>query len=322
MEPLQKKSEFMVDVHKGLSKTHKSIPSKYFYDQHGSELFNQISHHPDYYLTNIEIEILNLHKRRLSHLLSNEAFNLIEFGPGEGIKTNLLIDQFLEDSLEFTYASIDISDNYLIKLIEKIKNKYHHLKLYHFNDDYLSGLQSATQKLTGRNVVLFLGSSIGNFAYNEANNFILNLRKILKPGDYVLIGFDLCKDIDKLLRAYNDSDGITKNFNLNLLKRINDELGGDFKINQFTHYGTYNPSTCAMESYLISKNKQIVHIDKLEQKFTFHEFEPIHVESSHKYLLSHIEQLAISNGFQIVEDYMDPEGYFTDSLWQIPLESG
>lgn len=312
-----KQSEFKNDVLQGLSKSHKELYSKYFYDSAGSNLFNQITRHQDYYLTNCELEILHTYKNKLSTILSNESFNLIELGPGEGIKTQLLIEQFIKDSLSFTYIPIDISKLYLEKIMTRFQNKLPSVNISAINSDYFKALEWLSVSSEKRNIVLFLGSSIGNFDFLTASDFLRHLWEILHPDDYILIGFDLRKDIDILMRAYNDSDGITREFNLNLLKRINKELHANFDITKFNHYGTYNASLGAMESYLISNIAQEVYIGGLKHMFSFLPFEPIHVEYSFKYRLSQVEELARVTEFKILNHFFDSKNYFVDSLWQV-----
>lgn len=315
--PSNEKNEFMNDVSISLSQKNKQIYSKYFYDDHGSELFNKITRHPDYYLTNCELEILNTYKEELSNLLKDDTFNLVELGPGEGIKTSVLINQFLYDSLSFSYFPIDISKKYLNHLINKFNNHLLDLEIIALNSDYLNGIKWLTSNSYKRNFLLFLGSSIGNFDLLGAEKFLSNMWHLLHDGDYILIGFDLRKDISILMRAYNDRNGITREFNLNLLRRINNELCANFNLDLFCHYGTYNAYSGAMESYLLSLEEQIVYIDSLKKEFYFNKFEPIHVECSYKYLLSQIENLAYDNQFEIVKNFTDSKEYFLNSLWRV-----
>jgi dimethylhistidine N-methyltransferase len=310
-------NEFRRDVLAGLNKPQKQIQSKYFYDEHGSELFNQITRHPDYYLTQCEIEILNNCKNRLARLLGSHPFNLVELGPGEGIKTQLLINEFLHESLNFNYLPIDISKKYLYMIINDFREKQPRLKLTPLHADYFRGLEWLRKNSQNRNLILFLGSSIGNFDPVITLEFLHHLCNSLNPGDYVFLGFDLRKNVDVLMSAYDDIDGITRDFNLNLLKRINRELNADFNIEKFGHYATYNVYTGAMESYLISMEPQIVTIEALEKSFSFDSIEPIHVEYSHKYLPSQIDQLAQETGFVIVDKFTDSRNYFMDTLWQV-----
>jgi L-histidine Nalpha-methyltransferase len=309
-------SAFKKDVQTGLSSSRKYIPSKYFYDEKGCELFNQITRHSDYYLTQSEVEILNANKKTLSNLFRTEAFNLVELGPGEGLKTQILIKQFLQDALQFTYLPIDISLNYLNTLTAQFHIQLPDLKLKPLHSDYFQGLEWLNLTSEKRNVVLFFGSSIGNFSPDENLTFLQHTSDILHPKDYILIGFDLRKDIDILRRAYNDSAGITRQFNLNLFQRMNRELSANFDVEKFQHYETYNVYSGAMESYLISLEEQVVNIDALSNTFTLQSYEPIHVEYSYKYLRPQIEWLAKMTGFEVVHTFTDSKQYFIDSLWR------
>jgi len=310
------KEEFKQGILTGLSKNKKSISSKFFYDDTGSYLFDKLTRHLDYYLTNCEIEILNAHKNTIATYFKSQPFNLIEFGPGDGIKPKLLIDCFLQKNFKFTYLPIDISKEYLKNIINDFNEKEPHLNITAINSDFLAGLRWLTLTSEKRNVLLFLGSSIGNLTPTETIHFLKNIYDLLHPGDFFLLGFDLCKNPDTLIRAYNDSAGITRAFNLNLLQRINSELDGNFNLDKFEHHGTYNVYSHTMESYLISLENQSIDINELNNTFYFSEFEPIHVEFSHKYLLSQIENLAKEAGFAIVEHFFDSKNYFVDSLWK------
>jgi uncharacterized SAM-dependent methyltransferase len=169
-------------------------------------------------------------------------------------------------------------------------------------------------------VVLFLGSNIGNFNATESRVFLRSLWSSLNDGDFLLIGFDLKKEIDLLIRAYNDNQGVTADFNLNLLRRINRELGGDFQLEKFEHYSTYDVFSGAMESYLVSRRTQEVFIRALGKSFSFEAWEPIHTEVSHKYLPEGISTLAEETGFEIVDEMSDTRGWFIDALWKVKKE--
>lgn len=312
--------EFKTEIMTGLSKPNKAIPSKYFYDRRGCQLFNQITRHPAYYLTRCEIEILTTYKATLANFLRAETFNLIELGPGEGIKTLILMEQFMHDALLFHYSPIDISVKYLEALEQQIAQQLPTLKVSAIHAEYMSGLQWLSTHSKQRNFVLFLGSSIGNFTHPDTEHFLGSLQHILHHGDYVLIGFDLRKDISILMDAYNDDAGITRDFNMNLIERINRELGADFDVAKFSHYATYNVYSGAMESYLISRANQTIKVDALKSAFNFQAFEPIHLEYSHKYLIPQIEKFANSTGFQVIKNFTDSRQFFVDSLWQVKKE--
>lgn len=317
LHALDHQYEFGLDVLVGFSEASKHLASKYLYDAKGSEIFNQITRLPEYYLTRSEIEILTTYKNDISATLVDETFNLIELGPGEGLKTRLLVDQFQADRLKFIYIPIDISRSAIKNLGDEFNKALPSLEIQAIVSDYFKGLKWLSLSSNKRNVVLFLGSTIGNLDLAGVKTFLFTLWEILHDGDYLLIGFDLQKDIDILLRAYNDSDGLTRDFNLNLLSRINHELGGNFNLNKFRHYPAYNVLTGAMESYLISEEKQTVYIKEVNQTFQFEAWESIHTESSNKYSLKEIEQLADTTGFSITETFIDSKNYFVDSLWQV-----
>lgn len=310
-------SEFKALIQSGLSQPNKQIQSKFFYDEEGCKLFNQITRHPDYYLTNCELEILQTYKKDIAAIVHSIPFNLVELGPGEGVKTKVLIEQFLKDHLQFSYLPIDISMDYLKQLASEFEKQIPRLNISLIHSDYLHGLEWLSKHSNRHNFVLFLGSSIGNFNPSSMIDFLTHLKHALNEGDFVLIGFDLRKDIDILMRAYNDSSGITRDFNLNLLQRINRELYANFDINKFRHYATYNVYTGAMESYLVSVESQVINVKSIDQSFHFESIEPIHVEYSYKYLLSQLNEFAEETGFEIVQYYFDSKEYFVDALWRV-----
>ncbi len=308
--------QFARDLLQGLQSNPKNIPAKYFYDETGSILFQKISGHEDYYLTQTEYRILEDIKSVLADVIDTDEIDIIELGAGDGHKTQLIIDGFIERGKRVNFYPIDISEKAMDQL-EKNIEKHTNLSVHGVIAEYFSGLRYVREHSNNRQLVLFLGSNIGNFNQLQSQRFLNQLRAILKPGDYALIGFDLKKDLDVLHTAYNDSAGYTEEFNLNLLRRINRELGGEFIIDQFQHYGTYNPVLGAMESYLLSKQNQVVYIKQLERSFDFNQYEPIHLEYSFKYLRQDIEHLCNQSGFDIAAHYNDPKERFIDSLWTI-----
>ena len=291
---------FALDVLVGLSSPRKALSSKYFYDSRGSELFQEITQLPEYYLTEVESEILDTHRDQIAGHLRGEPFNLIELGAGFSDKTTTLLRHFHRCRLEFQFVPIDISESATRQLVETLKRELPECEVHGLVGEYFDGIKWLNNRSRRKNLVLFLGSSIGNFTHSEACLFLRNLWNSLNPGDLVLIGFDLKKDIDLLLKAYNDAKGITSAFNLNLLERINRELGGQFDIAKFRHFGTYDVFSGGMESYLVSVERQTVFIEAIGRSFTFEPWEPIHTEYSHKYLVSDIETLSAETGFEIV----------------------
>jgi dimethylhistidine N-methyltransferase len=308
---------FSGDILVGLSRNPKEISSKYFYDQRGTKLFQKIMDLPEYYLTPCEFNILKTKKEELSRLMKNESFNLVELGAGDGRKTSLLLEHFLKKELNFKYIPIDISESAMKILTHFLNQKFPSLEAEGIVAEYFEGLKWISNLSYHKNMVLFLGSNLGNFNKTQSRVFLHNLWNSLQHGDYAVIGFDLKKDIELMLKAYNDSQNITREFNLNLLKRINRELGGNFNLKKFRHYSNYDVFTGAMESYLVSLEAQEVFLKKVGQSFSFEAWEPIHTEYSYKYLVSDIEKLAEETGFSIEKHLYDKKKYFADSLWKV-----
>ena len=323
MEPLkrsQKEEEleqFRADVLNGLAAKTKNISSKYLYDEYGSKLFEDIMELDEYYLTNSEFDIFKTYKTEIAEILSDKPFNLVELGVGNGKKTKILLEEFLSEKLNFKYAPIDISESIIKELEATLLNEFPNLEFQEIVSEYFHALNWLSKHDKNRNFVLFLGSNIGNFSREEIPGFLKTLWASLNPGDLVLIGFDLKKDIDTLLYAYNDAKGVTKEFNLNLLTRINRELGGHFDLSKFRHYETYNPINGAMESYLISLEDQKVRIDDFNKEFHFGFYEPIHLEFSVKFTVPEIEEFAENAGFKVKKTLYDSRKYYVDSIWEI-----
>ena len=309
---------FAIDILEGLSQKPKRIPSVYLYDKKGSELFRLITTMDVYYLTQSEQEILTACREELSESLAGQSFNLIELGAGDGRKTMSLIECFIKKRFQFEYITLDISPESVNGLTLSLEERFSPgLKVTGIVAEYFDGLRWLAGKNTSKNLALFLGSSIGNFAPRAAGRFLRRLWDCLNPEDRLLIGFDLRKDIKLLNGAYNDSQGVTREFNMNVLDRINRELGGEFDREKFAYYSSYQLATHAVESYLVSTRKQQVFIRDLDASFSFEAWEPIHTESSHKYLESDIVSLAGETGFEVVKNFFDSRGYFVDSLWRV-----
>lgn len=312
---------FAIDVLTGLCATPKEISAKYFYDDAGSELFQKITQHKDYYLTRTEFGILTHARREIPEIIDTREIDIIELGAGDGHKSQLIIQGFLNASRKVNFCPIDISEK-AMDLLEKNIESGAGLSVHGVVAEYFEGLRFVRGRSSNTQLVLFLGSNIGNFDRIQNQGFLRKLWKSLNHGDYVLIGFDLKKDVEILTAAYNDSSGYTREFNLNLLRRINRELGGRFDLNKFRHFGIYNPVLGAMESYLLSTEKHEVYISDLERVFYFDVFEPVHLEYSFKFLQSDIEFLSNQTGFRIIENFSDPENFFIDSLWKVEKHTG
>jgi len=311
--------QFSRDVMHGLSATPKYLQSKYFYDEQGDSLFQQIMELEEYYLTLCEYEILQNQKGGLfSKIRKNgQPFDLIEFGAGDGKKTKVLLEHFLTCGADFTYRPIDISSNALDLLANDLRTSMPGLNIKTLTGEYFSALAQIETEPGRSKVILFLGSNIGNFPRPVAEDFLTRLSKNLVMGDMLLLGVDLVKDPRVVARAYNDSKGITRAFNLNLLTRINRELGGSFDLDKFDHFPIYNPVSGTARSFLISKLNQTVFIERLNASFHFAAWETVHTEYSHKYQVDELTRLAEDSGFEIIKYYFDSKNYFVDGLWQV-----
>lgn len=315
----QKQNNFAADIIEGLSNEPKSLSSKYFYDDEGTRLFQEIMKLPEYYLTRSEDEIFRKQTEEIYNAFGADKgeFDLIELGAGDGTKTSLLVDYFLKQNAEFQYVPIDISSEALNFLTEKFHTEFPDLKIQTEQGDYFKTLEAFKEKSDKRKIILFLGSNIGNFRQEQAVAFFRELRNVMNKDDLILIGFDLHKNPKTILAAYDDTQGVTAKFNINLLKRINRELGANFNTEEFSHYASYHPTECAARSYLISKKEQTVFIESLDKKFHFKKWEPIYMEVSQKYNLKMIENLAKESGFEIVKNFFDENKFYTNSLWKI-----
>jgi dimethylhistidine N-methyltransferase len=311
--------QFARDVMHGLSAKPKYLPSKYFYDKKGDALFKEIMSLEEYYLTRSEFEIFQNEKSDLLSQFLNrgKSFDLIEFGAGDGHKTKILLDHFLKEGADFTYLPIDISQNALNLLSEDLSQSLPNLKFETLRGEYFKVLSHLEQQSGRIKVILFLGSNIGNFLKPVAVDFLTQLARILGDDDLLLLGVDLIKDPKLVASAYNDQQGVTKAFNLNLLTRINRELGGDFNLNGFIHFPFYDPVTGAARSFLISNCLQTVSIKPLNATFHFEAWELMYMELSQKYGMEELKQLADQAGFSVIKHYYDSKKYFTDGLWQV-----
>lgn len=312
--------DFATDVLVGLSLSPKRLPCKYIYDDRGSRLFQKIMALPEYYLTSSESEILKEKGENIVQLLGNKSLRLVELGAGDGAKTRFLLEQLMAQKVDFLFNPIDISKSAIKDLTGTLEKQIPELKIEGLVSDYFRGLKWLSSLGQRVNVVLFLGSNIGNFEPRDADVFLSNLWNACNNGDYLLIGFDLKKDLRVLLKAYNDSRGVTARFIKNILLRINNELGGHFNVNQFEYFSTYDVLNQAIKSYLISQRDQTVCIDLLNRGFEFAGWEPVHVESSYKYDEKDIRHLARKNGFVVMGNFYDAKRYFILSLWRVEKE--
>lgn len=274
---------FANDVRRGLTARPKVLFPKYFYDDLGSQLFEAICRLPEYYLTRAEREILSLHAREIVDSIKGPV-RLIELGSGSAEKTRYLIEALIEKQKSLHYLPIDISDESLEASSRELLKAYPQLRITAFASDYFTALRAIAEAGTSeRTIALFLGSNIGNFDPEEAQHFFREVRNLLRPEDALLVGADLKKSAAVLEPAYDDPLGVTAAFNLNLLARINRELGGQFDIKKFAHRAVYNEELGRVELYLVSLARQTVRIQALDLEVSFEEGETIYTESSYKF---------------------------------------
>jgi dimethylhistidine N-methyltransferase len=296
---------FRADVLRGLLAERKELPSKYFYDDAGSQLFEQICEQDEYYLTRTELNIMQDHAREMATLLGPNCL-LIEYGSGSSTKTRLLLDALQDPA---GYVPIDISKGQLLCSVAALNLSYPKLEVLPVCADYTSAFQlPMPHKPVKRKVAYFPGSTIGNFTREAATRFLRQVATLCSGGA-LLIGIDLQKDFNILHRAYNDAQGITAQFNKHLLERINQELGANFQVQQFSHYAFYNPGQGRVEMHLVSLKDQTVCIGDRDISFT--QGESIWTESSYKYALDDFAYLAKGAGFTVEHVWTDPRSLFS-----------
>ena len=312
------KEAFATEVKSGLMSFPKTLPSKYFYDKKGDALFQTIMNLEEYYLTRSEHEIFKTQKQEILNQFRkrDSQFKLIELGAGDGLKTKVLLSHFVQMGVDFSYAPIDISGNALSQLSQDLSTNMPLLDFDVIQGDYFEALERLNKNHDCKEIVLFLGSNIGNFNNDEALKFLIALSHNLSIGDGLLVGFDLMKDPVKILNAYNDKEGVTRDFNKNLLTRINNELGGNFDLNAFRHVPTYDPVTGETKSHLVSTIDQRVFIEALDEEFHFNAWEAIHTEISQKYSYKMIQEFAINSGFELIKNFTDSQENYVNSYWE------
>ncbi|WP_282051238.1 L-histidine N(alpha)-methyltransferase [Maribacter aquivivus] len=296
-------SEFEKEVSQGLTDKPKHLSSMYFYDKKGDKLFQDIMAMPTYYLTDSEYEILESNKEEISNLFTGfGSFDLIELGAGDGKKTKILLKEFSDKKIDFTYVPIDISDNALNQLQNSIEKELPEVQVQPFQGTYFEALKEINNR-ENRKIILFLGSNIGNLEHEQAVVFMNKIQKLMQPEDLLFMGFDQKKNPQTILDAYNDKEGVTAAFNKNVLARINTELSANFDLEQFLHWEVYDPETGTAKSYLVSKIAQTVQIKNLDLTVDFKKWETIHTEISQKYDYEIITWLAKESGLKMTTSY-------------------
>jgi dimethylhistidine N-methyltransferase len=293
------------EVLEGLEKSQKQLPSKYFYDEQGSDLFEQITHLDEYYLTDCEKEILKENISEIANNLGSDVM-LIDLGSGSSYKTRFLLEELSDLS---TYIPVDISEEFLLKSVNRLRREYPRISIIPVFADYTSHFELPVSGSDDqKQVVFFPGSTIGNFDPEEARAFLKNIAEITAEDSEMLIGVDLKKDTDVLEAAYNDPEGVTARFNKNILQHINDALDTNFEGDQFDHHAFYNNEEGRIEMHLISSQKQTVSIG--DQKLDFEKGETIHTENSYKYSLGEFEEL-VADWYTVEKVWTDEKDYFS-----------
>jgi L-histidine Nalpha-methyltransferase len=310
--PVEIHSQFREDVLVGLQHPQKTIPPKYFYDAHGSLLFEQICQQPEYYLTRTEAMILKHHAADVVDIVGNST--VVELGSGSAVKTRLLFDEWQRRGTPIRYMPIDISASMLEESASNLMTAYPRLQIDALATDYWHGLAALPNSQT--RLVLFLGSNLGNFTVAEQEQLFVQLARTLQRGDYFLIGLDLRKPVTVLEPAYNDAAGVTAAFNLNLLERMNRELAARFDSSTFTHRAFYNTSQHQVEMHLRSTVEQQVTIAALDMQVTFRSGETIHTEISRKFAPAEVRAQLAHYGFTPRAQWADEREWFLVSLFQ------
>jgi len=306
--------QFKKEVNDGLSKVLKSLPSKFFYDKKGDALFVKIMHLPEYYVTRSEYEIFKSKSASIIESLKlnpDTYFELIELGAGDGMKTKELLQELSRQNYKFSYMPVDISQNALDNLESDLNKEMPHISVHTKQGDYFEVLESLKENQHPK-VILFLGSNIGNMPDAVAKEFIFNLSENLSLGDKFFLGVDLIKPSSVVLPAYNDSQGVTAAFNLNLLERINRELDADFDIQNFKHQPEYDEKQGIATSFLVSTKEQNIVVKKLNKTFHFAKGEKILTEISRKYNDEILDKILKKTAFVIKDRITDSKKYFAN----------
>ncbi|MCH7574637.1 MAG: L-histidine N(alpha)-methyltransferase [Candidatus Marinimicrobia bacterium] len=300
-------------VRAGLSKSPKTLPPILFYDEEGSRLFEKICEVPEYYLTRTEQSIFDEYGKEMVDQWDS-AIDLVELGSGNSAKTRTLLSLLLDRGHEVIYRPIDISQNMLQSTAEKLTAEFPTLHVEAIVGDYHHGLQEVGKRWSHQKVFLFMGSNLGNFQRSEAEEFLADIRSAMAPDDLLLLGIDLVKPVERLLAAYDDAAGVTRAFNLNLLTRLNRELNANFNPDQFEHVARWDAEASAIQTFLVSRERQTVVLGNLNMEVTFEAGEALHTESSHKYTLEGLSRMVDHAGLDLVQTWTDSRQWFALNL--------
>ncbi len=321
LDPETAHQGFADAVRRGLGAADKSLPSQFFYDEEGSKLFEAICDLPEYYLTRAEAEILETHAPGLARDLP-DIRTVVELGSGSAVKTETLLRAFRETTDELVYAPIDVSRSALEESVDRLERTHPSLEIRPAVAHYEAGLEELASLELGPALILWLGSSIGNLDKRAAARFLADVSGTMDSQDRLLVGIDLRKERAVLEAAYDDAAGVTARFDLNLLARINRELGGEFALDRFEHVVHYDEASGAVQSYLESRGDQVVPIRDLDLEVGFADGERIHTENSHKYGFDEIDALAGEAGLALEWRALDRAERFSLNLFQAAPTAG
>jgi dimethylhistidine N-methyltransferase len=296
------------EVRDGLSASPKRLPCKLLYDDVGSALFEQITDLPEYYLTRTERAIFEDYATEILDA-SGSGLTLVELGAGTASKTRILIEELLQRQSRALFYPIDVSPSALNEAVRQMAAQFPALRVNPVVADYMGGVP-ALSRISGRKLVLYIGSSIGNFEHSEAIGMLRRIRRSLRTGDALLLGTDLAKSSKILVPAYDDAQGVTAQFNKNMLARLNRELEADFDLNAFKHVALWNKHCSRMEIYLESTVKQSVFIPGIDMDISFEAGERLHTENSYKYNDEMVQTILCESNFKLERTWTDPKRWF------------
>jgi len=314
MDMQEHQQSFAQDVACGLSAAQKWLPPKYFYDERGSQLYEQICSLPEYYPYRTEMDILRTYAAEIHAEIGH--LPLVEFGPGSATKTRHLLSAYEWAGRPFRYCPVDISPEILWDTAQRLLREYHHIEIQAMHADFAGQPEVIQAFGLEKKAVAFFGSSLGNFTPDESVAFLRRAAAIMGPDDVFLLGIDLKKSPAILVPAYDDAQGVTAAFNLNVLRRINRELGGQFDLRTFEHLALYNEAAGRIEMHLRSLQAQHVPIAKLASVVSFARDETIHTESSYKYHVDDVRDLGYAADLELRRTWFDARRYFLLALFR------
>jgi L-histidine N-alpha-methyltransferase len=303
------------DAKEGLLAHPKRLPPRLFYDAQGSALFEQITTLPEYYPTRTELGLFEAHGAQML-AQAGRALTIVELGAGSGAKTRVLLRALLAQQPRATYVPVDVSRTALEQCARSLEGEFPALEVVPLEGRYRIALPQLS-RMSGRKLVLFIGSSIGNFEPAEAVALLRDLREGLRPGDALLLGTDLVKPAEVLEPAYDDAQGVTARFNLNMLARLNRELGANFALERFRHVALWNAQASRIEMHLESTTEQSVHLSALGLDIRLSAGERIHTENAYKFSLGSVASLLDAAGYSLERTWTDPRGWFADHLARV-----